>query len=354
MVAEGDPLIQLDLPVTSLNREEMQVRLDGLMLQRARLVSELSGMSIDFPEAEAARQPALVQAEIRNHEARRAALDASIAVLRDQEHQKRAEIAELASRQRAVNVALRNARERFKMSQDLIKSGLTSRMEHVQLEGEVQELVGQLDTIQASIPRVEAAMAEAHSRIQEEETRFIRTVQSELSEAELNIARTRELLSQASNQQLRTQIASPIDGIIKALRYNTIGGVVRPGDPIMEIVPLNERLQIDTKLSPADRGYVRVGQAATVKISAYDFTTYGGLSGTVIQVAPDTTTAPEAAPYYRVVVQTDKAYLGDDQTKLAITAGMEASVEIHTGSRTVMEYLVKPVLKLRHEAFRER
>jgi len=122
----------------------------------------------------------------------------------------------------------------------------------------------------------------------------------------------------------------------------------------MEIVPLHERLQIDAKLNPMDRGYVQVGQHATVKLSAYDYTTYGGLEGKVILVAPDTTMGQDNQPFYRVVVQTERAYLGDDETKRPITAGMQATVDIHTGTRTVMEYLVKPVLKLRHEAFRER
>lgn len=353
-VKEGEPLLQLDLSASSINREELQVRLDGLTLQRARLEAEVGGREPSFPTEEAARQPALVAAELRNFNGRRSALKASLAVLNDQARQKMLEIQELDTRQRAIGNNLRLARERLAMSTELMKSGLTARMEHVQLQGQVEELEGQLDTIRASIPRAQAAQSEAKSRIEEEQARFVRTSQTELAEAELNIARTRELLSQASDQQRRTQITSPIDGIIKNLRANTIGGVVRAGDPIMEIVPLHERLQIDTKLSPMDRGYVQTGQKATVKLSAYDYTTYGGLEGEVILVAPDTTMGPDNEPFYRVVVQTDRAYLGNDSGKRPITAGMQASVEIHTGTRTVMEYLVKPVLKLRHEAFRER
>ncbi|CAA7614224.1 HlyD family type I secretion periplasmic adaptor subunit [Magnetospirillum sp. UT-4] len=354
VVKEGDPLLQLELSASSVNRDELQVRLDGLMLQRARLIAEVSGTEVAFPKEEAARQPTLVSAESRNFQSRRGALKATIAVMNDQARQKALEVAELQTRERAVANNLRLARERLAMSSELMKSGLTARMDHVQLQGQVEELDGQLDSVRASIPRAQAAQAEARSRIEEEQARFVRGAQGELAEAELNIARTRELLSQASDQQRRTLITSPIDGIVKNLRANTIGGVVRPGDPIMEIVPLHERLQIDTKLSPMDRGYVQVGQKAMVKLSAYDYTTYGGLEGEVILVAPDTTTGAEEQPFYRVVVQTDRAYLGDEDSKRIITAGMQATVEIHTGQRTVMEYLIKPVVKLRHEAFRER
>jgi adhesin transport system membrane fusion protein len=208
--------------------------------------------------------------------------------------------------------------------------------------------------VRASIPRARAGLAEAQQRVGEEQAKFLRTVQGDLATAEVDIARNRQQYSQASNQQFRTQIVSPIEGVIKNLRANTIGGVVRPGDPIMEIVPINDRLQVEARLSPADRGYVRIGQRATVKISAYDYTTYGGLEGEVILVAPDTTTNPDADPYYRVVVRTDKGWLGEASEKRPITAGMQATVEIHTGQRSVAEFLVKPVLKLRHEAFHER
>ncbi len=354
-VKEGAPLIQLDLSANSINRDELQVRLDGQMLQRARLQAEVgAAAAITFPAEEAKRQPALVASETRNFESRRQAFKATMAVLADQARGKTLEIQELETRQRAIAANLRLARERLGMSSELMKSGLTAKMEHVQLQASAEELEGQLESVRASMPRAQAAQAEAKNRIEEEQAKFFRTIQGELSDAELSIARTRELLSQASDQQRRTQVTSPIDGIVKNLRSNTIGGVVKPGDPIMEIVPLHERLQIDAKLNPMDRGYVQMGQKATVKLSAYDYTTYGGLEGEVILVAPDTTMGPDNQPYYRVVVQTDRAYLGDEDSKRPITAGMQATVDIHTGTRTVMEYLVKPVLKLRHEAFRER
>ncbi|MGE5516106.1 MAG: HlyD family type I secretion periplasmic adaptor subunit [Bacteroidota bacterium] len=354
-VKEGTPLMQLDLSANSINRDELQVRLDGLTLQRARLRAEVGGAANpDFPAAEASRQPVLLASETRNFDSRRAALRATLNVLNDQARQKTLEVQELETRQRALASNLRLSRERLAMSTELMKSGLTAKMEHVALQGQVEELEGQLDSVRASIPRAQAGAAEAKSRIEEEQARFVRTAQGELSEVELNVARTRELLSQASDQQRRTQITSPIDGIVKNLRANTIGGVVKPGEPIMEIVPLHERLQIDAKLNPADRGYVQVGQKAMVKLSAYDYTTYGGLEGEVILVAPDTTMGADNQPFYRVLVQTERAYLGDETSKRPITAGMQATVDIRTGTRTVMEYLVKPVLKLRHEAFRER
>ena len=175
-----------------------------------------------------------------------------------------------------------------------------------------------------------------------------------MGEVEQNLARVAELLDEADEQGLRAEIKSPIEGVVKNMRYHTIGGVVSPGEAIMEIVPTGENLVIEARLNPVDRGYVREGQKATVKISSYDFARYGGLEGAVVMVAPDSSTDDRGQPFFRVVAKTEKTYLGDASGELPIMPGMEASVEIHTGQRTVMEFLVKPVLKLRHEAFRER
>ena len=170
----------------------------------------------------------------------------------------------------------------------------------------------------------------------------------------MQIARVNELLNRASDQERRAVIRSPIDGVVKNMRYHTIGGVVKPGEPIMEIVPISDRLVIEAQLNPVDRGYVQEGQRAVVKISTYDFVRYGSLDGVVARIGASTNTDPAGQPYYQVVVRTNKTYLGDQQGLLPITPGMQATVDIHTGTRSVLNYFIKPVLKLRNEAFRER
>ncbi|MDX1738695.1 MAG: HlyD family efflux transporter periplasmic adaptor subunit, partial [Alphaproteobacteria bacterium] len=151
----------------------------------------------------------------------------------------------------------------------------------------------------------------------------------------------------------RADIRSPIDGTVKKVRYNTIGGVVSPGESILEIVPAGENLVIKAELSPTDRGYVEKGQRAVVKISTYDFARYGGLEGIVDRISASTNTNANGAPFYEVVVTTNKNFLGENGD-YPITPGMQATVDIHTGTRTVLDYLVRPVLKLKHEGFRER
>ncbi|MCP5364569.1 MAG: HlyD family type I secretion periplasmic adaptor subunit [Hyphomicrobiales bacterium] len=353
-VRAGDPLVRLDLATVGVNREELQVRLDGERLKRARLIAELQHTPITFLPAAAARLPSLVSAEQEAYRARKAELSSSRAVIVQQVRQKELEVQELQSRKRAVSNNLKLARERLSMSQSLLSDGLTPRMEHLQLRAEVESLAGELRTLEQSVPRAQAAVSETKNRLDEIEKRFHRETQDALETTEHAIARLEQLLDAANDQDMRADIRSPIDGIVKKLRYHTIGGVVSPGDPIMEIVPVHDTLVIQAKLNPVDRGYVRPGQPALVKISTYDFVRYGGLEGTVVHVAPDSTTDQAGRTYFEVIVKTEKTDLGGPAGSLPISPGMQAIVDIHTGTKTVMEYLIKPVLKLRHEAFRER
>lgn len=353
-VKEGQTLLQLDLASAGTNQEELQVRLDSNNLVKARLEAEASGNELVFPEAEAKRRPAIVSAQRQAYEARRRELSSTIQVMREQVKQRELEVEELTARSRAVESNYKLASERLKMSKSLLAEGLTAKMEHLQLEAEVENLDGEMKSLRPSLPKVLAAVEESKQRLQETESRFRREAQDQLGKIAEDIARVTELLSKATEQGIRAEIKSTINGVVKNMRYNAVGNVVKPGEPIMEIVPTGERLVIEAKLNPIDRGYVTVGQSATVKISTYDFSRYGGLEGIVSRVAPDSSTDENGAPYFRVVVQTDKNFLGHAEGEFPITPGMQATVDIHTGQKSVMDYLVKPVLKLRHEAFRER
>lgn len=353
-VREGQSLMLLDLASSGTNREELQVRMDSELLVKARLEAEAEGKELVFPEEVTQRRPAIVAAQRQAFEARRRELGSTMQVMREQVKQRELEVEELNARARAVESNYKLASERLKMSKSLLAEGLTAKMEHLQLEAEVENLDGEMRSLRPALPKAQAAIEEARQRLEETESRFRREAQDQLSKTEESLARVAELLSDANEQGIRAEIKSSIDGVVKNMRYNAVGNVVKPGEPIMELVPTGDQLVVEAKLNPIDRGYVTEGQAATVKVSTYDFTRYGGLAGQVIRVAPDSSTNEDGAPYFRVVVQTDKNYLGKVEGDLPITPGMQATVDIHTGKKSVMDYLIKPVLKLQHEAFRER
>jgi len=353
-VKVGSPLVQLELAVSNINRDEIQVRLDALGLQRARLQSEAFGKPLVFPADEAKRRPDLVRSEQETFDARMREFNSEMSGLNDQVRQRELAVAEYQATKKAKQADLALSRERLDISTKLLKDQLTPRVEHLRQQSEVEKLDGELQTLEQSIPRAVAALGEARQKVTEERAKFQRRAQEELQQVEVNYARTVEILNEATDQRKRTLITSPTEGTVKNLRFTNLGGVVKPGEGIMEIVPTDDRLVIEARLNPTDRGYVEVGQSAQVKITTYDFVRYGTLNGKVTLISADSNADPKGEPYFRVVVETDKNYIGDDPTTLLITPGMQATVDIHTGTRSVAFYLMKPVLKLKNEAFHER
>ena len=221
-------------------------------------------------------------------------------------------------------------------------------------EGEIlAEHLGQLEVVKRTIDTVRAESDEFDARFDETIARFRRRARDESTANEAEVSALTERLSIASAQQGRAVIRSPIEGEVKNFRYHTVGGVVGAGEAILEIVPLLEQLVIDSKSAPADRGLIRAGLAAEVKLTAYDFLRYGSLYGEISHVASDTSFDEAMGPYYRVVVTTEQGYIGDDETQHQITPGMDAIVEIKVGTQTVLQALIRPVARVWSEAMRE-
>ncbi len=221
-------------------------------------------------------------------------------------------------------------------------------------EGEIlAEHLGQLEVVKRTIDTVRAESDEFDARFDETIARFRRRARDESTANEAEVSALTERLNIASAQQGRAVIRSPIEGEVKNFRYHTVGGVVGAGEAILEIVPLLEQLVIDSKSAPADRGLIRAGLAAEVKLTAYDFLRYGSLYGEISHVASDTNFDEAMGPYYRVVVITEQGYIGDDATQHQITPGMDAIVEIKVGTQTVLQALIRPVARVWSEAMRE-
>lgn len=353
-VKEGDPLLQITLSATAVNREELQVRLDGLILKLARLDAEARNKPLAFPPDVGSRRPEFVRTETDAHEARKNELDSALSSHRQIGKQRELEIKELESKITTLSADLKLAKKNFQISKDLLEQKLTSQVDHLKLERELGALDGEIKGTKVAQDKARASQAEAREREREETFKFRRIAQDEYNTTEKTLASTKELLEKATETASRTTIRAPIDGIVKNLKHHTIGGVVQAGEPIMEIVPVGAKVLIRAKLNPIDRGYVEEGQEAKVKVSTYDFARYGALLGKVIQIAPDANVDEKGIPFFRVIVETEKTYLGKVEGELPITPGMQATVDIKTGSKSVVDYLLRPVLKLQHEGFRER
>jgi membrane fusion protein, adhesin transport system len=346
------PLILLNLAKSGVNREELQVRLDEQFLLKARHDAEAQGKNkFEYPEELAKRLPKQVIEQRQNFNARRQKLVSSTNLLVQTIKQRREELKALEGQLRDVMNNLRLGVKRFKMSKNLLNDGLVLEMAHLQLEAEVQSLKDQVQSLKTSVPLAKAAVFETEKQLEERQKRFRSTAQKNLLKTEQTIDRIQGLLASSNEQGMRKMIRSPIDGVVKKMKYNNIGEVVRPGEPIMEIVPKGASLVIDAKLNPADRAFVVLNQAAVVKLSAYDYVRFGVLEGQVTMVAPVANIDEKGKPYFRVLVQTYKSYLGNDPKLYKITPGMKATVNIQTGERSLMEFLFMPILQLEHKAF---
>jgi len=354
VVKPGTALVSLDLGAGGLNSAELRAQFDAMLLKRARLTAEVDGAKLRLDPTIAKRRPDVARGELRAFNARGREMASALATLRSLVVQRERSVRELMAKRTAISNDLALARRAFAMSRSLVVQGLTSKLEHLERLRLVRRLEGERAVLAESVPKAEAALKEAHERVKEIKLRFRRTTSEELVKLEGELSRIKELFARATDQKRRTEIKSPIGGIVKNLRYHTIGGVVKAGEPIMQIVPTDDSLVIEARLSPTDRGYVKVGQRAIVKISTYEYIRYGGLEGSVSQISADANDARSGTPYFRVIIKTKRAFLGEGGVKLPITPGMQATVDIKTGDRTVMHYLLKPLLKLKSEAFRER
>lgn len=355
-VAAGDVLMVLSLGVGRLNRTELLTELDGYRLLMARFESEGKGRkTLRFPDEIEKRRPDIALKERAAFKARHQELSGQLSVIRKQIKQKELAIESLRTRRHAASRNLDLAEENQALAKDAWDKGMGMKSEYLDMSREVESLLGDIRTIDADIPAARADIEEADARLLERKLRYQREASDKLSKVSREIARIEKVLNEAEKQQERTLIRAPIDGTVKNLKYTTLGGVVRAGEAIMEIVPQRDSLVIEAQLSPTDRGYVQVGLPAKIKVSAYDFVRYGALPGHVLQIAPDTDKTEEGTPYYRIILSTDRLFLGDGQkVRLPITTGMETQVDIITGQRSVLDFFLRPLLRLKDEAFRER
>lgn len=317
VVEKGQVLLKIDSTRAVASYREVLSKVIGLKASIARLRAEAYQQPLQFDEM-VKGDKAVVQQETQAYNARKQALTESLSVL---------------ERSYALSMG------EIKLSEPLAAKGLMSDVEILRMQRQANEI---------------------KSQIVERKNRYQAEANAELARFEMELSQTSENLVGRADVVERTTVYAPVHGTVKNVRVNTRGGVIRPGEQILEIIPLEEQLLVEGKIRPADVAFLRPGLAATVKITAYDFSIYGGLKGVVEHISPDTLKDDQKAAsgrsddsYYRVLILTDNSHLQAGSKSLPIIPGMVATVEIRTGEKTILDYLLKPVLKAR-EAFRER
>jgi adhesin transport system membrane fusion protein len=354
VVEKGQPLLRLDDTRFSSSYRETRLNYLDLLAKAARLRAEANNQALDIPETVWKEDQGLARNEVALYESRATELRSNLGILTHQKSQTRQQLAELNSSKEKLARSYAFVKQELAMSEPLEAEGAISEVEILRLKRSVNDMKGELDASRLAIPRLQSELEEMKNKIKDLEISFRTQARSELNEIEAELSGVEEILRNQGDRVSRTLVTSPVMGAVNQIMVTTIGGIVQPGMDIMEIVPLGGNLLVEAHVRPADIAFLRPEQNAQVKLTAYDYAIYGGLPAKLEHISADTITDENGDSFYLIRVRTERSHLGTDDNPLKIIPGMTAVVDILTGQKTVLDYLLKPVLRARELALRER
>lgn len=354
IVEAGAPLLRLDDTRFSSNVDEVEADRLRLSLRVERLSAEIEGRELDFAHYAEGAEAVQARDEQALYESRRGQLRDEIAGLEEQLVQRQQELREFISKQGQFRRSLALLSQEIAMAEPLVAQGAISQVEVLRLKRAEIENRGQLESTTLAIPRGESAIKEVERKVDETRARFRSDALTQLNEARTELNKLQATGKALEDRVNRTLVTSPVRGIVKQMLVNTIGGVIQPGSDLVEIVPLDDTLLVEARIRPQDIAFLHPGQPAVIKFSAYDYTIYGGLQASLEQIGADTITDEEGNSFYLITLRTEKSHLGSEDSPLLIIPGMVASVDIITGQKSILSYLLKPITRARAEALRER
>ena len=345
-VKKGQLLVRLDNTSSQSELGQLETENERLGQRAARLASEGGGAGCTGESC---------GDEMRLAQVRRSSLQSQLAALSAGVEQRRRDMGEAQATASSLESSLRLARQQVDMLEPLAAKGVVPQTELLSAQREVVDIQGRLAAARQAISRSQAAVREAGAEVSRARFDFQQEALNERSQLTTKMAVNQETIRGAEGRLARSEIRSPTRGVINDLLVNTVGGYVNAGEKIMQVVPLGDKLLIETRVTPRDIAFIKVGDPANVKVTAYDFSIYGGLKGRVVRVSADSFyDEVERQAYFTVVVETSNAYLTSNGRRLPITPGMMCDVEIVTGKKSVLSYLLKPVLKVSGSALTER
>ncbi len=355
VVASGQVLMRIDATVAGASFREQEEAYLPLLTSVARLQAEAEGREPVYPADVTRTRPEIVQRENDLYRARKTELDSVVSVLTQQRAQRAQEVEELQGKLRGARESYDLVKKEYDLTAPLVKQGLVAQVELLRLERQLSDFTAQISTANANIPKARAGMSEIDQRMRERRDNFRTEALKELADRRAKLASIQENMTARRDRMERAELRSPVKGIVKQLHANTVGGIIQPGQDVISIVPLEDSLLVEAQVNPRDVAFLHPGQPAKVKLTAYDFTVYGGMDAELESISADTITDKQGNSFYLIRVRTLKNTLSrPNGDSLPIIPGMIAQVDILTGKRTVLDYLVKPFIKARYTALRER
>lgn len=355
-VEQGQPLIELETTRTGADLHELQVRLDNLMIESIRHQAEAREQkTLDIPETLAARHRDAVQRARNLFKTRSNRYAAELNSQSELITQRRQEVREIKARLGNTRKSLKLLQEQIGISEKLLKSQLTNRYNHIELLRDAQQMTSQIDEDKEALTGAQAAFNEAKSRLSQIKIAFREDARKGYGEVQREIDELNERLKKFADSLERTVLRAPVGGLIKSIHISTIGGVVKPGDTVVDIVPGEDKLIVEAQLPTQDIGYVQIGQEAILKLNSPSLQRFGHVIGKVVRISPDKLIREEdGQPYYKVRIEPERSYFMREEQRYDIFPGTQIMASIRTGSRTVIEYLLDPFLGSFKEAMRER
>lgn len=354
MVKEGQVILRMRNVQAKSDFQATNQKYFGILAATIRLQAEADETDPTFPEDVIKNAPESVKAERDAFNANKKQYEGQLGVLEEQLNQKSSEVSELTRRISDTGSVLKLAQDERAMVAPMVERGAANKMELLQLDRQIATQRAELNGLKSALPRSQAAVNEAKERMNELKSSRKANAQKELAEKTIELNTLKETLVSFQDKSERTEIKSPVNGKVQDMKITTVGGVVKPGEPIMQIVPLEDVLIVEARIRPADIAFIYPGQKAIVRITAFDFSVYGSLEGQVTDISPDSITNDKGESFYRVKVSTKETKLEKGSKQYDIIPGMQASVDIITGEKTVMSYILKPFIKASSTALRER
>jgi len=350
-VAVGAPLIRIDETRAVSSLRENQSQYLAYLAKQYRLRALAEGTSFNPPDEVRKQVPETYDQEYALYNSSKDELTSAIAIARDQMVQREKELLEVQFRKEIAEKNYESSKRELAANKPLLASGAVSEIDILKLERETNKAKGDIDQARAQIGRIESAIGEAKRKVSEVQQTFQSKVRTELNDITARLNSVSEVSVSLKDKVNQSTLKSPVNGKVSRLFYNTVGGVIQPGKEVLEVVPTDDALILETKIQIKDIAFISLLQPAVVKLTAYDYSIYGALDGVVENIAPDSVVDEKGNAYYVVRVRTLKSSLGKG---LPIIPGMVAQVDIMTGKKTILSYLLKPVLKAKSYAFSER
>jgi len=353
-VKKGQILLKIDNQKSKSSFSTNNIKANSLEAKIVRLKAESSGLSFIAPKELLKKIPRLIENEKSLFLTNKQQLNHRVNALKEKLVQRKQELKEAQSSKRNLASSLKMIKEEVRMTKPMVAKGVRSKVDFLKLQREENDVKERYNSTKLSIPRLQSAIKEVQNTIEETNLLFQSNAKLKLNEAIVELKSYKASSTALKDQVTRTIVRSSMNGIVQKLYVHTIGGVIQPGEDIIEIVPSDQTLLVEVKIKPSDIAFIYYGQKAIVKFSAYDFAIYGGLNGEVVHISADTITDQKDNVFYTVRIKTMKNYLGSELKPLKIIPGMTVSVDIITGKKSVLDYILKPILRAKQYTFTER